>query len=213
MKAVALAACILALACGARADDPLVAKVRRTGAAVFDSTLPTVFTDAWLAGALPQGATIAWETNDCGEQTGDPALDAGRTFPTCVAALIDVPSRARRITLLFEPETPAFVLGVLTSPEAHGDMYFEELGLVPAMLGQVLALRPIMCPEGTEPRTETAYAGSTESCARGAVADGPFRSWFSTGLYLMEAGAYAGGAKSGRWIECDRFERCVNKDY
>lgn len=43
--------------------------------------------------------------------------------------------------------------------------------------------------------------------------DGPYRSWFNTGLYLMERGDYAGGVKFGRWVECDRFERCVVASY
>jgi hypothetical protein len=29
----------------------------------------------------------------------------------------------------------------------------------------------------------------------------------------MEAGAYTNGAKTGRWITCDRFERCAIEDY
>jgi len=123
--------------------------------------------ERWIAGALPRGARVAWEINDCDEQNGDPALDAGRDFPTCVGITIDVPSRARTIALLLDPEGPAFVIGALISAEAHGTMYFDELGLLPAMLDQPLALRPLDCAEGATPVVETAYAGSTERCARG----------------------------------------------
>lgn len=132
----------------------MIAAVRMTGAARFDSSLPTAFLDVWLRHALPKGAQVTWEINDCGEPTGEPALDAGRAFPTCVGAHIDVPSRARGVELLFEPETKAFVIGAMTSPEAFGEVYFEELGLLPAMLDQPLALRPLACPDGSEPVIE-----------------------------------------------------------
>jgi hypothetical protein len=197
----------------ARAEDPAIEALRGLGAARFDPSLPTLTLERWVAGALPKGATVAWEVNDCGEQTGDPALDAGRDFPTCVGATIDVPSRARTIALLFDPASPAFVIGALISAEAHGDMYFDELGLLPAMLEQPLALRPLDCGEGAAPVVEMAYAGATERCERAGVPDGPFRAWFSTGLYLMERGTYANGAKTGPWLECDRFERCTRRDY
>ncbi len=41
----------------------------------------------------------------------------------------------------------------------------------------------------------------------------PYRSWFSTGIYLMGRGEYKDGAITGDWIECSRFETCVHKNY
>lgn len=199
----------------AKADetDPRIEALRHTPAALLDPALPPILFGEWLPRELPKGAAIQWETNDCGEQTGDPALDAGRDFPTCVGVHIDVPSRARMLYLLFDPEGPAFVLGALMSPEAYGDVYFEELGLLSAMLDQALALVPLDCPEGATLVVEPSYAGSFESCRRGEVPDGPYRSWFNTGLYLMDRGTFAAGAKTGRWTECDRFERCATVEY
>ncbi|MEX2649593.1 MAG: hypothetical protein WD673_11325 [Alphaproteobacteria bacterium] len=208
-----LAVFVLASVAGAEESDPMIAAIQKTGAAQFDPSLPTVFLEVWLRHTLPRGAEVTWETNDCGEQTGDPVLDAGREFPTCVGAHIDVPSRARGLELLFEPGTKAFILGAMTSPEALGDVYFEELGLLPAMLDQPLALRPLACLDGSEPVVETEFAGSFESCRKDSAPDGAYRSWFNTGLYLKERGDYAAGAKVGRWVECDRFERCQVVSY
>ena len=73
---------------------------------------------------------------------------------------------------------------------------------------------PLDCPVGTTLRLETEHAGLREWCENAAgVKRGPARAWFSTGRYLMYRGAYVAGERSGRWIECDRFERCANRVY
>lgn len=62
--------------------------VARTPVQQLDSLLVTGHTvDAWLrdlAGVKPE-----YEPNDCGEQTGDPSVDAARDLPLCVTAFID----------------------------------------------------------------------------------------------------------------------------
>lgn len=214
MRRAALLLALLVAIGPARAEEvEVIAAIQRTGAAQFDPTLPTVFLETWLRHALPKGAVATWETNDCGEQAGDAALDAGRDFPTCVGVSIDAPSRARWLYLLFDPEDKAFIVGAMGSPEAAGDVYFEELGLVPAMLDQRLVLAPLRCPGGAEPVIESAFAGSVETCRKDGQAHGPYRSWFQTGLYLMERGENADGARTGRWITCDRFESCREARY
>jgi hypothetical protein len=50
----------------------------------LDRTLPAQSFASWFKGLLGPGAELKWEVNDCGEQTGDPRLDAGRDLPTCV---------------------------------------------------------------------------------------------------------------------------------
>ncbi len=51
----------------------------------FDSALPKVTLKYFLE-SESDGAKIEWEVNDCGEQTGDPAVDHDRDVPTCVEA-------------------------------------------------------------------------------------------------------------------------------
>src|SRR4051794_10770175 len=51
----------------------------------FDRSLPKVTLKFFLE-SESEGAKIEWEVNDCGEQTGDPAVNRGRDIPTCVEA-------------------------------------------------------------------------------------------------------------------------------
>ncbi|RPI05059.1 MAG: hypothetical protein EHM64_07790 [Ignavibacteriae bacterium] len=50
----------------------------------LDSALPGDPFSVWLKGISGQSAAFQWEMNDCGEQTGNPAIDAERDMPTCV---------------------------------------------------------------------------------------------------------------------------------
>jgi hypothetical protein len=52
----------------------------------------------WLLSLV--GAAI-WSIDDCGEQTGNPGLDAGRDFPVCVTAQVALPDgRALVVSVL-----------------------------------------------------------------------------------------------------------------
>lgn len=44
----------------------------------------------WLRGVVGTLPEIQWEVNDCGEQTGNPALDKGRNFPICAEAQVNL---------------------------------------------------------------------------------------------------------------------------
>jgi hypothetical protein len=44
----------------------------------MDKTLPRATFESWVQGLVGAEATLEWSTNDCGEQTGNPALDRGR---------------------------------------------------------------------------------------------------------------------------------------
>ena len=59
----------------------------------LDRSLPKVSLEYFLK-YESAGAPIHWEVNDCGEQTGDPAVDKDRDLPTCVEADFDVDHRA-----------------------------------------------------------------------------------------------------------------------
>lgn len=58
----------------------------------IDRTLPDEPLEAWLRGLLGSAKT-SWETNDCGEQTGNPQLDRGRDFPMCVDVAVTLDDR------------------------------------------------------------------------------------------------------------------------
>lgn len=66
----------------------------------LDPAAPRVPFEAWLKDVAANGPT-SWEVNDCGEQTGDPALDKGRDFPMCVEAVVALPGqRELRVSLV-----------------------------------------------------------------------------------------------------------------
>ena len=49
----------------------------------MEKSLPRVTFEAWVHGLVGAQAALKWSMNDCGEQTGNPALDRGRDFPIC----------------------------------------------------------------------------------------------------------------------------------
>jgi hypothetical protein len=67
-------------------ESKAIRRVQQLPASKLDSKLPPQPFESWLKGVLGPGTELKWEVNDCGEQTGDPKLDAGRDIPTCVEA-------------------------------------------------------------------------------------------------------------------------------
>jgi hypothetical protein len=69
-----------------RADDDAVLFARSLLARDFDANLPAQPIEKWLLASLPKGIKAHWEeyATDCGEQTGDPAIDKTRDLPLCV---------------------------------------------------------------------------------------------------------------------------------
>jgi len=65
-------------------ESSTIAKIRNLPASKLDPKLPARPFESWLKDVLGPGSALKWEMNDCGEQTGDPKLDADRDFPTCV---------------------------------------------------------------------------------------------------------------------------------
>ena len=68
---------VLFAAAVAQSDSALearaIAVAKRTSAKKLDGQLPGQPFAAWLTDAMPKGTTFEWESNDCGEQTGDPS--------------------------------------------------------------------------------------------------------------------------------------------
>lgn len=161
--------------------------------------------ERWLREQVPPGTLTRWRTGDC---------PGGETHELpCVIVVLDVVSRDRTITLSWAHEGQdrfAYRAGLLTSPSARVGVAIPRLDELPAALTKAIELEPLACPAGTIRRERRQDAGLYEWCERSsdATRDGPARSWFSIGIYLMEKGSYTDGAKHGPWLECSRFERC-----
>lgn len=67
------------------ADDDYVSFAKSLQAKDYDSNLPPMPIEQWLKSVLPHGTIAVWNPNitDCGEQTGDPAIDKDRDMPMC----------------------------------------------------------------------------------------------------------------------------------
>ncbi|MEX2090327.1 MAG: WD40 repeat domain-containing protein, partial [Bacteroidota bacterium] len=59
-------------------EDEAVAFAKRLSPSIIDSALPGGQFSDWLASIIGDSATVQWELNDCGEQTGDPTIDNDR---------------------------------------------------------------------------------------------------------------------------------------
>jgi len=70
---------------GDKQEKAAIQRAKNQLVSSFDRTLPKVTLEFFLK-YESGGAPITWEVNDCGEQTGNPATDQGRDFPTCVEA-------------------------------------------------------------------------------------------------------------------------------
>ena len=80
-----IAALLLGCATRAPSEADVVAYAKALPVGAIDATLSSGQTLAeWIA-ARAQGGRVAWESNDCGEQTGDPDTTP-RDFPICAEA-------------------------------------------------------------------------------------------------------------------------------
>jgi hypothetical protein len=71
-------------------DAKVIEAARQTSVHQIEDSLPDRPFDKWLRNLVGPQRRIAWEVNDCGEQTGNPEIDQGRNFPMCVSALVDL---------------------------------------------------------------------------------------------------------------------------
>ncbi len=71
-------------------EDAAIKYAQKISVAKLDSTLTGIPLADWLRGIVGKNATIHWELNDCGEQTGDPAVDKDRDIPACVGFYADL---------------------------------------------------------------------------------------------------------------------------
>jgi hypothetical protein len=67
-------------------DARAIAVAKNTSVHRLDPSLLDKPLAKWLREVVGQQVPIAWEVNDCGEQTGNPESDKGRDFPMCAEA-------------------------------------------------------------------------------------------------------------------------------
>ncbi|MBI5204876.1 MAG: hypothetical protein HZA11_08170 [Nitrospirae bacterium] len=87
----------------AMADDDYVSFAKSLPAKKYDKNLPSIPTEQWLNSILPRGIVAVWGNNitDCGEQTGDPAIDRGRDMPLCAEIELKQKDKSVGYLLLF----------------------------------------------------------------------------------------------------------------
>lgn len=66
------------------AESAAIDKVRNLPVSKLDPKAPTQRLESWVRMILGKDASLRWEVNDCGEQTGDPATSKGTDLPICV---------------------------------------------------------------------------------------------------------------------------------
>lgn len=79
-------------------DQRVVSTVQKLSARLLDPELPDQPFAEWLQSVVGKDAKVAWESNDCGEQTGDPKTTPA-DFPICGQASAKLPG-ARIVTVM-----------------------------------------------------------------------------------------------------------------
>jgi hypothetical protein len=180
----------------------------------YSELLPAQPLSVWLDSILPRRTTLIYELNDCGEQTGNPEIDHTRDMPICLGVEAVLLSRARKMALLFDKETLAFRSGFVFAEELDGTAEIDSLTDLNAALEAPLRPIPLVCEGGTTLKLRDEQAGRYEWCEDDmGRKQGPYRSWFSTGRYLMQRGQYEDDAEIGEWLDCNRFESCKLTSY
>ncbi len=73
-------------------DAAVIAYAKRSSVSRLDSKLPPKRFGDWFQQIVGRTTKINWEVNDCGEQSGNPAVDKGRDFSMCVEAIAEKPN-------------------------------------------------------------------------------------------------------------------------
>ena len=109
----------------------------------MDKTLPRATFEAWVQGVLGAQAVLKWSTNDCGEQTGNPALDRGRDFPICAEVQVVLAGDRQLSLSLMVGSTsrgltvgpPVFRQGNISGPKGFEMISIKKLSDVPKLIG------------------------------------------------------------------------------
>jgi hypothetical protein len=79
-------------------EQIVIAKTKKLSARSLDPELPDQPFAEWLQSVVGKDVKVAWESNDCGEQTGDPNTTPAE-FPICGQASAKL-SGARTVTVM-----------------------------------------------------------------------------------------------------------------
>ena len=79
-------------------EQRVVSTVQKTSAKSLDPDLPDQPFAAWFQSVVGATTKVAWESNDCGEQTGDPKTTPA-DFPVCGQASAKL-SGGRTVTVM-----------------------------------------------------------------------------------------------------------------
>jgi hypothetical protein len=131
---------------GAPQAPPQAAAIRAAKNAVvqdMEKTLPRATFETWVQGLVGAQATLKWSTNDCGEQTGNPALDKGRDFPICAEVQVALAGDRQLSLSLMVGSTsrgltvgpPMFRQGNISGPKGSEMISIEKLSDVPKLIG------------------------------------------------------------------------------
>lgn len=154
---------------GESQDAAAIDTVKRLSVAVLDPALPPEPFERWLLRVLNGAAgQIAWEVNDCGEQTGDPAVDRARDLPICVEACARVRSvRGADADIVVQVAVGTERTGIRGTPSVRW-IYIEEgatLGEVPALAELKEAIAALR--EGPSPYYRRGLAAAVSACCAG----------------------------------------------
>lgn len=105
-------------------ETEAVAFVKHLSPSAIDSELPAGHFSDWLASIIGDSATVQWELNDCGEQSGDPAVDSLRDIPACVGVYVTFPD-GRKLGIMIAVGTSN---KGLAGPPVVYDLYLESNG-------------------------------------------------------------------------------------
>jgi hypothetical protein len=135
-----------------------IERAKNTIVRSVDSTLPNETLETWLRDLFGSGAKVAWEVNDCGEQTGDPQRDRDRDFPMCVDASVSL-DRGRVLHLLLA--VGSFKTGVRREPPTFAYGVVLEAGGPTQWLKSLREASTIRRPpDGSRPSSRSPRAGA-----------------------------------------------------
>lgn len=188
--------------------DAALKRLLAAPAAMIDPTLPTVPFGDWLDEIIPKRSVRRVDLTHC------LVAGAGAQARACITLDFDIISRHRQLRLIFQRDSLAYRDGLMSATELEGIFAVESLTALPKLLKRAMRPFPLDCPANTDLKLRESYAGLFEWCEDAAGArQGPARTWFSTGIYLLDRGQHLDGEKTGDWIECNRFERCAFNTY
>lgn len=84
-------------------DEKLISQVKRIAVSTLDPALPSIPFEQWLRTEAGAGAKVAWEVNDCGEQTGSPGQNPSE-IPRCVEADASLKDRREIVIMVAMPQ-------------------------------------------------------------------------------------------------------------